>query len=92
MAYVITDLCVAVCNTACVDVCPVDAIHGPLSLDQTRGLPATARPQMFIDPIACICCGACESVCPVNAIFDEGSVPARFAGATERNAAFFAKR
>ncbi|MFQ6673658.1 MAG: ferredoxin, partial [Fidelibacterota bacterium] len=27
MAYIITEPCVGVCDTACVDVCPVDCIH-----------------------------------------------------------------
>lgn len=80
MAYVITDPCVSVCDTACVKVCPVDAIQGG---------PETG--QLFIDPGACICCAACEPVCPVNAIYEEGDVPAQYAGAIQRNAEFFAK-
>ena len=28
MTYVITQTCVATCDTACVDVCPVDCIEG----------------------------------------------------------------
>ena len=30
MAFVITEPCIGTCNTACVPVCPVDCIHGPL--------------------------------------------------------------
>ena len=29
MAYIIADPCVGTCDTACVEVCPVDCIHGP---------------------------------------------------------------
>ena len=29
MTYIITDPCVGTCDTACVEVCPVDCIHGP---------------------------------------------------------------
>ena len=29
MAFVITEPCVSTCDTACVEVCPVDCIHGP---------------------------------------------------------------
>ncbi len=89
MSYVITDTCVAVCDTACVDACPVDAIHGPLDLAAARTLPPAERGQMFIDPESCICCQACEPACPVGAIYDEHDLPAEHAGAIEKNAAFF---
>jgi hypothetical protein len=36
MAYVITEPCVGRCDTACVNPCPVDCIHGPLPLDELR--------------------------------------------------------
>ena len=29
MAYIICEPCVGTCDTACVEVCPVDCIHGP---------------------------------------------------------------
>ena len=29
MAYIIADPCVSTCDTACVEVCPVECIHGP---------------------------------------------------------------
>ena len=87
--YVITDPCVAVCDTACVEVCPTDAIHGPLPLDALRAMPPSARPQMFIDPAACIYCGCCEPECPVQAIYAEEDVPPQYADSPERNAAFF---
>jgi len=29
MTYIIAEPCVSTCDTACVEVCPVDCIHGP---------------------------------------------------------------
>ena len=29
MTYIIAEPCVGVCDTACIEVCPVDCIHGP---------------------------------------------------------------
>ncbi|HIA79641.1 MAG TPA: ferredoxin, partial [Candidatus Marinimicrobia bacterium] len=29
MTYIICEPCVGICDTACVEVCPVDCIHGP---------------------------------------------------------------
>jgi NAD-dependent dihydropyrimidine dehydrogenase PreA subunit len=100
MAYVITEPCVGTCDTACVDACPVDCIHGPLPLDELRdtldraGAKGEPRPslQLYIDPEACICCGACQSECPVGAIFDEDDVPAKWRGYVALNAEFFARR
>ncbi len=84
MPYVIADPCIATCDAACVDACPVDAIHGPPD--------ARARKlQLYIDPSECICCAACEPVCPVRAIFDEDEVPDAWRDAVGRNAAFFGR-
>jgi NAD-dependent dihydropyrimidine dehydrogenase PreA subunit len=92
MAYVITSKCVATCDTACVDVCPVDCIDGPVSVAELRSVSLEQRGarfpglQMFIDPDPCICCGACVAECPVDAIVqeNEASVEDR-----ARNGAFF---
>ena len=73
MAYIIADPCVSTCDTACVEVCPVDCIHGP---DNKEGVGAEAKEpgfdptdkQLYIDPEECIDCGACEPECPVDAI------------------------
>ncbi len=84
MTYVITEPCVGVKDTACVEVCPVDCIH-PQKED-----PKHAEVQMlYIDPDTCIDCGACEPVCPVEAIFDGDSVPEQWTSYTEKNAAYF---
>jgi NAD-dependent dihydropyrimidine dehydrogenase PreA subunit len=79
MPYVITEPCAGTCDTACVEVCPVDAIAG--------GPPLTL--QLFIDPETCICCGACEPVCPVSAIFEQDDLPPAYRRFAELNAAHF---
>ena len=33
MSYIIGDKCVSVCDTACVKVCPVNCIHGPIDIE-----------------------------------------------------------
>ena len=32
MSFIIGKKCVSTCDTACVDVCPVDCIHGPIDI------------------------------------------------------------
>ena len=76
MSYIIGKPCEGVCDTVCVDVCPVDCIHGPIDIDgmgqevqsmseeQLKGL------QLYINPDECIDCGACLPECPVNAIYE----------------------
>ncbi|MFC1706887.1 ferredoxin family protein [Planctomycetota bacterium] len=81
MTYVITSPCVDVMDKACVDVCPVDCIHGEED-DRT----------LYIDPDECIDCGACEPVCPTEAIFEEGDVPDGEAPWTEVNALWFSDK
>ena len=80
MTYIIADPCVGTCDTACVDVCPVDCINGP---EDQEGMGAEAKEdgfepegkQLYIDPEECIDCAACEPECPVEAIFEEEEVP-----------------
>ena len=74
MSFIIGKKCEGVCDTACVDVCPVDCINGPISVtgrgeevenmteEEKKGL------QLYIDPTECINCGACLYECPVEAI------------------------
>ena len=40
MTYIIAEPCVGVCDTACVEVCPVDCIHGP---EDTKGAGAEVK-------------------------------------------------
>ena len=80
MPYIITETCVGTCDTACVDVCPVDCIHGPISTDGS-GEEAKADGfdpaglQLYINPEECIDCDACVPACPVDAIYEESEVP-----------------
>ena len=80
MTFIIAEPCVSTCDTACVEVCPVDCIHGP---EDREGLGAEAKEsgfnpegkQLYINPDECIDCAACEPECPVEAIFGEDDVP-----------------
>ena len=80
MTFIIADPCVSTCDTACVEVCPVDCIHGP---KDKEGMGEEAKApgfnpegkQLYINPEECIDCGACEPECPVEAIFPEEDVP-----------------
>jgi ferredoxin len=96
MAYVIAEPCIAVCDQACVEVCPVECIHGPVPSEELRLWPREERAkrfpqlQLYIDPASCISCGACQGACPVEAIFDEDDLPPRWAHYREINARFFA--
>jgi NAD-dependent dihydropyrimidine dehydrogenase PreA subunit len=98
MTYVITQKCVGTCHSTCVDVCPVDCIHGPIDVEHLRSLDPSARKlavvgvQLFINPDDCIHCGACLPECPVDAIYAEEDVPARWQSDIAANANFFAKR
>ena len=80
MTYVIAEPCIDVKDKACVEVCPVDCIHGK---DEDR--------QLFINPEECIDCGACEPACPVQAIFPAEEVPEKWKQFTPLNAEYFGK-
>ena len=78
MAYVIAEPCIGVKDRACIDVCPMDCIHG------------TDKDEMlYIDPEECIDCDGCVPVCPVQAIFPADKVPERWQAYTQINADFF---
>jgi NAD-dependent dihydropyrimidine dehydrogenase PreA subunit len=84
MTYVITEPCITVKDSACVDVCPVDCIH---PRKDEPGFETVE--QLFINPDECIDCGACEPECPVNAIYPEDDVPDEFQAYTAKNKAYF---
>lgn len=97
MAYIITSPCAGVCDTACVDVCPVDCIHGPVSttgsgmeVEELKNAGDLEGKQLFIDQETCINCGACEPECPVDAIYpSEDDVPEEERSAIKTNYEFF---
>ena len=84
MTYIITDPCVGTCDTACVEVCPVDCIHGP---DDPEGAGEEAKDpdfdatgkQLYINP----------EECPVDAIYDEEEVPEEYSANIAPNYEFF---
>src|SRR5438477_2478154 len=98
MSYIITSPCVGVCDTACVQVCPVDCIHGPINKEgagaevkelktKEDGLKGM---QLYINPDVCIVCGACLPECPVDAIYgSEDEVPEKDKEFIKKNYEFF---
>ena len=81
MAFVITEPCIGVKDKACIDVCPMDCIHGG---EQDN--------MLYIDPDECIDCDGCVPACPVNAIFPEQEVPEKWRHYTQINADYFKNR
>lgn len=79
MPYVITEPCIGCKDGSCVDVCPVDCIHG-----------GEEDEQLYIDPVVCVDCAACTSACPVDAIYEDRKVPERWRDFIEINAEYFA--
>jgi ferredoxin len=78
MAYIITEPCIGTKDKSCVDVCPVDCIHGT---DEEK--------MLYIDPEVCIDCGACVSACPVEAIYADSDIPEKWTNYIEINAEYF---
>ncbi len=68
-------------DRSCVEVCPVECIHGT---DDDR--------MLYIDPENCIDCGACVDPCPVDAIYAEEDLPAEQQAYGEINRLYFKDR
>lgn len=88
MTYIITEPCVGVCDTACVDVCPVDCIYpqkGYELTEEDKEKMIAAKEMLYIHPEECIDCGACEPECPVEAIFPEDEVPEKWKDFIRKN-------
>ena len=83
MAYIIAEPLIGTCDTACVEVCPVDCIH------PSEGHEDTSGNQLYIDPDECIDCAACVPECPVDAIYEESELPEKWAKFIEINANHF---
>lgn len=86
MTYIITEPCINIKDTACVDVCPVDCIHP--RKDEPGFAEAT---QLYINPDECIDCGACEPACPVAAIFPEEETPEKWKSFIQLNYDYWKK-
>lgn len=75
MSYIIGKPCEAVCDTACVTVCPVDCIHGPIDIDgqgkEVDNMEIGPKDMLYINPDECINCGACLPECPTAAIYED---------------------
>src|SRR5690606_31635556 len=80
MTHVIAQPCIDVKDKACVNVCPVDCIHGK-----------DEDPQLYINPNDCIDCTLCVDACPVNAIFAEEDLPSEWKHFAQINADYFKK-
>lgn len=97
MSYIIGSPCVSTCDTACVAVCPVDCIHGPIDVTGAGAEVANMTKEelvgksLYINPDECIDCGACVPECPVEAIFDteEDAIAAGELEAVKNNYKFF---
>ena len=96
MAYIIAEPCVATCNTACVQVYPVDCIHGPIERDgaghEVKNIENLDGLQLYINPDECIDCGACVHVCPPGAIFHVDETPEEWKHYIQKNADFFREK
>lgn len=94
--YVITSRCADACDTACVDVCPVDCIHGPIANEALQDMAQPDRVKagfrLYIDPDECIGCGMCQPECPEAAIFERSELPDGEAGELEVARVFFQER
>jgi NAD-dependent dihydropyrimidine dehydrogenase PreA subunit len=100
MSYIIGKPCDGVCDTACVDVCPVDCIHGPIDIEgmgkevETMSKEDLVGKQLYINPAECIDCGACLPECPVKAIYESEEQTIAIEGddsSVKKNYEFFGK-
>ena len=91
MPFIIAEPCVGTCDTACVEVCPVDCIHGP---DDTEGRGAEEMvdgcdaegKELAIDPMEWKDCEDRETECQVEKILEEDMLQDRRGTNTEKNA------
>tara|TARA_Y100001937_G_scaffold12497_3_gene16083 strand:- start:38567 stop:38914 length:348 start_codon:yes stop_codon:yes gene_type:complete len=91
MAFIITEPCEGVCDTSCVNVCPVDCIHPTKEEWPAKGYEEgkLENKMLYINPEECIDCGACEPACPVQAIFPEDEVPEKWESYIKKNYEYY---
>jgi len=95
MSYIIGKACEGTCDTACVAVCPVDCIHGPINPEgrgeEVAGMTIGDTDMLYINADECIDCGACVPECPVDAIYDseEDAIAAGEIEYVKRNYKFY---
>lgn len=97
MSYIIGKECIGCIDGGCVNVCPIDCIHGPILTNNSgKGVKNLTDEeklgnQLYINPIDCIKCGACIPECPVDAIYrDENeAISLGDEEAIEKNYGFF---
>lgn len=82
MSYVILGTCVN--DGACIDACPVNAIHPTAGENGFLG-----ADQLYIDPARCVDCNACAEICPVQAIVRDTQLPPGQERYREINAQFY---
>jgi len=97
MSYIIGKACIGCIDGGCLNVCPIDCIHGPInttgmgkeSLNMTEE--EKVGKQLYINPIDCIKCGACVPECPVSAIYrdEEFAISMNDEESIEKNYGFF---
>ena len=78
MTYIIVEPCIGVKDKSCIDVCPMDCLHGNDSDEM-----------VYVDPEECIDCAACIPECPVDAIFAESETPEKWKHFIQINADYF---
>tara|TARA_R110001599_G_scaffold82136_1_gene221262 strand:+ start:220 stop:528 length:309 start_codon:yes stop_codon:yes gene_type:complete len=96
MSFIIGKSCVGICDTGCVQACPVDCIHGPIDIEgggeEVKTLDSVEGLQLFINPEECIDCGACVQECPVEAVWESEEDCIEYEGTDEsvkKNYEFF---